>query len=142
MDNLNHILSQTRSELEHYKLQLQQANGKIDESAGLLQSYKQQIVECRDKIRKLESSAKKIDASEVGIATMKNEMSIIQQENNRLKAQLFDQLSSTSSNADATLKQAYQQMKAVADAKDQENKELMQICEDLMRQLEAAKGAS
>jgi chromosome segregation ATPase len=146
--NVTTQLTTITSAANEYKSQM-------EEYAAISQRYKTQLLEQRERIRVLESSATKQGQQESDYEKMMNEFELVMNENRTLKSQLYDSMQIEQqlrnklegsgkevpeSIVDANrLRQAEQevlQLKAEVQAKAAENTELLAMVDSLIRQVE------
>jgi len=127
-----------------------------EELAGINERYKQQLTQLREKERKLEETSGKFATMEVDMKKSGSELDRLATENRSLKSRLFDSLENekrlraqhggggsvtgTDSELQAKVK-GYEAdlvtLRQALETKENENKELLTMCDDLLRQCQA-----
>lgn len=119
----------------------------MDEYYAIATRYKEQVVEYREKIRSYEEAARSRNDVESDLRKLVSEMDALGIENQSLKSQLFDRMQVeqrlrdqlSSGGASVGGGDEIRRLKESLTIKEAENKELADICNNLLAQLEAAK---
>jgi len=151
-------LNELRTQLQTVNAQLMETRVKLDESQQVGDRYKAQVVEYREKLRDVDQTQQLSQELEREHTRLSGEVSTLTQENQNLKSQLFDsfqtekalraqleglgmsQSAVSDTAARARLEAELATLKQTLATKESEHKELMDICNGLIAQVETLKG--
>lgn len=125
------------------KLQIEQLYGELnelqrmsDESSRTSKVYRDQIIEYKDKIRQLENDNKSVYSVAQQSQSITIELDSLRQQNNTLKAQLFDQMNNTNNSDTKQLLQQINLLTSELNNKTNELTELSAVLQPLIDEVE------